>query len=177
MCTDAEAVMMDDRSGSRVTLSGIAILPLGPRFNDTKRFRQVGDVGGETPPLSPSARDSGREETMPVLPHVHAVTSSAALIHHLSALDGSSSTRSTISSVTGSVSFFVWLFAQSPQIYKNYQRKSVEGLSLVFLFQWIAGDVLNLIGCILTRQLAFQVAVATWFVLVDVVLTAQVVCE
>lgn len=116
---------------------------------------------------------------MPLLPLDHGVltssSSSSPLVTFLTT--DIASTRTAISSFTGSLSFFIWLFAQSPQILKNYQRKSVEGLSLVFLFQWIAGDVLNLIGCLLTGQLFFQVAVATWFVFVDVVLSVQVVCE
>ncbi|CAO1635167.1 unnamed protein product [Sympodiomycopsis kandeliae] len=82
--------------------------------------------------------------------------------------------RTNLSSLVGSLSFFIWLFAQTPQAWKNYKRKSVDGLSLVFLFQWILGDLLNLIGCILTGQLLFQIAVATWFVLVDLVLSWQV---
>jgi hypothetical protein len=34
---------------------------------------------------------------------------------------------------------------------------SVEGLSLPFLVQWLLGDTTNLIGCLLTKQLPFQV--------------------
>lgn len=81
--------------------------------------------------------------------------------------------RATISSLCGSLSFIVWLFAQSPQILTNYRRGSVAGLSLVFLGQWMAGDVTNLLGCILTDQLAFQKVTAGWFCLVDIVLLAQ----
>ncbi|PWN24495.1 hypothetical protein BDZ90DRAFT_214563, partial [Jaminaea rosea] len=73
----------------------------------------------------------------------------------------------------GTASFIVWLFAQSPQILTNYQRGSVDGLSLVFLGQWMGGDVTNLLGCILTDQLTFQKLTAAWFCLVDVVLMAQ----
>lgn len=81
--------------------------------------------------------------------------------------------KSALSSLCGSLSFAVWLFAQSPQILINYRRGSVEGLSLVFLGQWMAGDVTNLLGCILTDQLTFQKVTAGWFCLVDVVLLAQ----
>lgn len=34
---------------------------------------------------------------------------------------------------------------------------SVEGLALPFLFNWLCGDVTNLVGCLLTDQLPFQV--------------------
>lgn len=53
-------------------------------------------------------------------------------------------TRQRLSDWCGSASFFVWLFAQTPQIYTNYHRKSVDGLSGVFVAQWMLGDVLNL---------------------------------
>lgn len=52
--------------------------------------------------------------------------------------------RQTISDVSGTASFLVWLFAQSPQLYENYSRSSVEGLSSVFLLQWASGDLTNL---------------------------------
>ena len=50
-----------------------------------------------------------------------------------------------------------WLFAQLPQIVKNYQQGSVESLAPTFLLSWMAGDATNLLGCILTDQLVFQV--------------------
>ena len=54
-----------------------------------------------------------------------------------------------------------WLFAQLPQIVKNYQQGSVESLAPTFLLSWMAGDATNLLGCILTDQLVFQVCVFT----------------
>lgn len=114
---------------------------------------------------------------MPLLPLDYGLSSASPSSSFTFLTTDIAATRTAISSFTGSLSFFIWLFAQSPQIVKNYQRKSVDGLSLVFLYQWIAGDVLNLVGCLLTGQLFFQVAVATWFVFVDVVLSVQVVCE
>lgn len=71
--------------------------------------------------------------------------------------------------------------AQTPrtnsQIYENYRRRSVSGLSLVFLAQWMAGDVTNLVGCLLTHQLPFQIAVATYFCVVDCIILAQWISE
>lgn len=81
--------------------------------------------------------------------------------------------RAAISSACGTASFVVWLFAQSPQILTNYRRGSVDGLSLVFLAQWMAGDVTNLLGCLLTDQLTFQKLTAAWFCIVDMVLMGQ----
>ncbi|CAG8481162.1 4876_t:CDS:2 [Scutellospora calospora] len=42
------------------------------------------------------------------------------------------------------------------QILTNYRNKSADGLSLYFLMNWLLGDLANLAGCILTKQLPFQ---------------------
>lgn len=72
----------------------------------------------------------------------------------------------------GYLSIGCWLCAQLPQVVKNARQKNCEGLSLPFLVNWLSGlsdfasggqqltstgDVTNLIGCILTDQLPFQV--------------------
>ncbi|CEH11851.1 Predicted membrane protein [Ceraceosorus bombacis] len=85
--------------------------------------------------------------------------------------------RQAVSDAAGKASFFVWLFAQSPQIYENYARSSVDGLSPTFLLQWMGGDITNLIGCLLTNQLAFQVAIAVYFCLVDTIIGIQFICS
>ncbi|PWN37735.1 uncharacterized protein FA14DRAFT_108685, partial [Meira miltonrushii] len=81
--------------------------------------------------------------------------------------------RQAISNIAGTASFVVWLFAQSPQLYENYKNSSCEGLSFVFLAQWMAGDATNLIGSVLTQQLPFQIAVATYFCCIDVCILIQ----
>lgn len=78
-----------------------------------------------------------------------------------------------ISTILGNLSFVSWLFAQLPQIYKNYQLQSTSGLSIFFLVIWCAGDVSNLIGALFTRQAGWQVMVATYYVFVDVTLVVQ----
>ncbi|KAI9140096.1 PQ loop repeat-domain-containing protein [Paraphysoderma sedebokerense] len=78
-----------------------------------------------------------------------------------------------ISFFLGYISILFWLFAQFPQVIKNYRRQSAESLSLWFLFSWLAGDVSNLIGCILTEQLPFQTYLATYFVFIDTSLFVQ----
>ncbi|PWZ00711.1 hypothetical protein BCV70DRAFT_152864, partial [Testicularia cyperi] len=83
--------------------------------------------------------------------------------------------RQRISDLTGTMSFVIWLFAQSPQLYENYRNGSVDGLSPVFLTQWMLGDVTNLIGSVLTGQLPFQIAVATYFCCVDACILVQFV--
>ena len=93
--------------------------------------------------------------------------------------------RLGLSDLFGYLSIASWLGAQFPQVVKNYRLQSCEGLSLPFLVTWLfgesravpykhglsiafgasvsgaddaAGDATNLIGCILTDQLPFQVS-------------------
>ncbi|CAJ0903551.1 7643_t:CDS:2 [Entrophospora sp. SA101] len=49
-----------------------------------------------------------------------------------------------------------WLNAQSPQVITNYKNKSTDGVSIQFLMILLLGDVTNLVGCLLTKQLPFQ---------------------
>ena len=78
-----------------------------------------------------------------------------------------------VSSVLGTCSIISWLFAQIPQIYKNYQLQSTSGLSIYFLVEWCLGDTSNLVGALLTRQAGWQVVIAAYYVLVDVTLVFQ----
>ena len=80
-----------------------------------------------------------------------------------------------LSTALGILSIISWLFAQMPQIYKNYQLKSASGLSIYFLGIWLLGDSSNLFGAILTRQAAWQVVVACYYVCVDIGLVSQYV--
>ncbi|CAO3587020.1 unnamed protein product [Absidia cylindrospora] len=73
----------------------------------------------------------------------------------------------------GYLSILFWLNAQFPQVIENYRRGSAEGLSINFLTIWLAGDTANLIGCILTDQLAFQRYLGMYFVSVDICLLTQ----
>ncbi|EJD02470.1 uncharacterized protein FOMMEDRAFT_141501 [Fomitiporia mediterranea MF3/22] len=80
---------------------------------------------------------------------------------------------SLLSDLFGYTSIGCWLFAQFPQVLENIRRQSCEGLALPFLFNWLLGDITNLIGCILTHQLPFQTVLATYFVMVDMMLFSQ----
>ena len=48
---------------------------------------------------------------------------------------------------------------QPRQLYKNWRNSSATGLSGEFLADWLAGDITNLVGCILTKQVPTQVSV------------------
>ncbi|PVF94159.1 PQ-loop-domain-containing protein [Serendipita vermifera] len=81
--------------------------------------------------------------------------------------------HSLLSNALGYLSILCWLGAQFPQVIVNIRTKSVEGLALPFLANWLFGDITNLVGCILTQQLPFQTYLATYFVFVDLSLVAQ----
>ncbi|KZF26961.1 hypothetical protein L228DRAFT_207027 [Xylona heveae TC161] len=78
-----------------------------------------------------------------------------------------------ISILLGTLSIVSWLFAQLPQIYKNYKIRSTAGLSIYFLIEWCLGDASNLLGALLTRQATWQVVVAGYYVCVDAILVGQ----
>lgn len=78
-----------------------------------------------------------------------------------------------LSTALGIFSIVAWLFAQLPQIYKNYRLKSASGLSVYFLGEWLFGDVTNLIGALLTGQASWQIGIATYYCIVDVCLSSQ----
>lgn len=78
-----------------------------------------------------------------------------------------------VTTIIGSLSFLAWLFAQLPQIYKNYQVRSTTGLSFMFLVVWLLGDTTNLAGAILTKQASWQVLIASYYTFVDCALVFQ----
>lgn len=78
-----------------------------------------------------------------------------------------------VSVTLGNLSILSWLFAQLPQIYKNYCLQSTSGLSIYFLIEWCLGDSTNLVGAFLTNQATWQQVVAFYYVCVDCVLVSQ----
>jgi len=75
--------------------------------------------------------------------------------------------------VLGMLSNLCWLVAQSPQLYLNFKLGRAEGLSLLFLADWLLGDITNLIGCILTKQVPTQLFTAAYFCVIDSVMVLQ----
>eukprot|EP00762_Andalucia_godoyi_P000439 ANDGO_03106.mRNA.1 Lysosomal amino acid transporter 1 len=73
----------------------------------------------------------------------------------------------------GFLSIVCWIFAQLPQVYQNYKSKRADGISGLFLLQWLIGDSCNLIGAFLTHQLPTQQYTAIYFVSMDFVLGGQ----
>ena len=56
-----------------------------------------------------------------------------------------------------SISIACWIVVFSPQIIENFRRQSADGLSLLFLVVWLAGDVFNILGAILQGVLPTMV--------------------
>ena len=75
----------------------------------------------------------------------------------------------------GLIGIMAYAVAMFPQYIKNYQRKSVEGLSAGLVILWMCGDVSNLIGTFFTNQFVTQRLTAMYFVLTDLILAAQYV--
>ncbi|EME47311.1 hypothetical protein DOTSEDRAFT_69293 [Dothistroma septosporum NZE10] len=77
------------------------------------------------------------------------------------------------SNFLGALSIISWLFAQLPQIYKNWAIQSTSGLSIFFLVEWCLGDLSNLLGALFTHQASWQVAIGAYYVFVDLCLVGQ----
>ncbi|KJE95609.1 hypothetical protein CAOG_08934 [Capsaspora owczarzaki ATCC 30864] len=77
------------------------------------------------------------------------------------------------SAFIGLSSIGFWLVAQSPQIYMNFKNGNCESLALLFLVQWLLGDITNLVGAILTDQLPTQVYTAVYFCCIDAIMVSQ----
>lgn len=73
-----------------------------------------------------------------------------------------------------SISIACWVVVFSPQIIENFRRQSADGLSIVFIIVWLAGDVFNILGAILQGVLPTMVILAVYYTLADIVLMLQV---
>lgn len=81
---------------------------------------------------------------------------------------------SPISGFFSTISLVSWMCAQLPQIYTNYNAKSAEGISPLFLLLWLCGDFLSFTSCLLNDVvLKFQVYLSLFFLLNDVTLCYQ----
>ncbi|KAI1317536.1 hypothetical protein EDD11_008230 [Mortierella claussenii] len=63
-----------------------------------------------------------------------------------------------LSNIAGSLSILCWFIVFTPQFWINYKRQSGESLSLVFLYIWLAGDIMNLIGATMENLLLTMIA-------------------
>ncbi|KAJ5512709.1 Aldolase-type TIM barrel [Penicillium fimorum] len=78
-----------------------------------------------------------------------------------------------LSGICGSISIACWVVVFSPQIIENFRRGSADGLSLIFLVIWLAGDVFNILGAVLQGVLPTMIILAVYYTLADIVLLGQ----
>lgn len=62
----------------------------------------------------------------------------------------------------GLISLVCWGVAEIPQIITNFRTKSSHGVSLLFLFTWVAGDIFNLTGCLLEPATVSHHMIRVW---------------
>ncbi|SSD61113.1 related to Protein RTC2 [Saccharomycodes ludwigii] len=79
----------------------------------------------------------------------------------------------TVSGITGSISIACWIIVFVPQIYENFYRKSADGLSLLFVILWLAGDVFNVVGAVLQHLLPTMIILAAYYTVADIILLIQ----
>jgi solute carrier family 66 (lysosomal lysine-arginine transporter), member 1 len=79
-----------------------------------------------------------------------------------------------LSGICGSISIACWIVVFSPQIIKNFQLSSADGLSIKFLVIWLAGDVFNILGGVLQGVLPTMLILAVYYTFADIVLIGQV---
>lgn len=84
-------------------------------------------------------------------------------------------TSENVSGIFGSISIACWVIVFVPQIYENFYRKSAEGLSLLFVVLWLAGDVFNLLGAMMQHLLPTMILLAAYYTVADIILWAQCV--
>jgi uncharacterized protein with PQ loop repeat len=82
--------------------------------------------------------------------------------------------RDELSFGFGLISLVCWGVAEIPQIITNFRTKSTHGVSLLFLLTWVAGDVFNLLGCLLEpATLPTQYYTALLYTISTIVLVLQ----
>ena len=80
-----------------------------------------------------------------------------------------------LSGIFGSISIACWVVVFTPQIVENFRRSSAEGLSLLFVIIWLAGDIFNILGAVLQGVLPTMTILAVYYTVADIVLLGQCV--
>ena len=78
-----------------------------------------------------------------------------------------------LSGIFGSISIACWVVVFTPQIVENFRRSSADGLSLLFVIIWLAGDVFNILGAVLQGVLPTMTILAVYYTVADLVLLGQ----
>jgi hypothetical protein len=82
-------------------------------------------------------------------------------------------TSEIVSFWSGWFSIGMWVAVNWPQLFMNWRTRSAEGLSPLFLLQWMSGDVFGIIGVFLLDGLDTQKALAVYYVFADSLLVLQ----
>ncbi|KAG0328435.1 hypothetical protein BGZ99_005300 [Dissophora globulifera] len=88
--------------------------------------------------------------------------------------DGGVPMKIYLSNIAGSLSILCWFIVFTPQFWINYKRQSGESLSLVFLYIWLAGDIMNLIGATMENLLLTMRVLAWYYTVADIALIGQI---
>ena len=81
--------------------------------------------------------------------------------------------RDKWSFIIGMLSNLMWIVSSAPQIYQNCKTKRVDGIS-PFLFSLLeTGNILSLIGVIITHGLITQIITAVIYALLDGIMFSQ----
>ncbi|XP_048121402.1 lysosomal amino acid transporter 1 homolog [Alosa alosa] len=76
--------------------------------------------------------------------------------------------------VIGLISMLCFLLSTLPQVYEAYKSGKVdEAMSVGFILFLLLGDLGNLAGCYLTRQLPIQIVTAVFYIYTDSILISQ----
>ncbi|KAI0087823.1 PQ-loop-domain-containing protein [Irpex rosettiformis] len=79
-----------------------------------------------------------------------------------------------LSGILGWMSIACWIVVYSPQLVENYQLKSGEGISILFVYIWAAGDIANLFGAVLAGLLPTIIILAIYYTTCDIALLTQI---
>jgi uncharacterized protein with PQ loop repeat len=82
--------------------------------------------------------------------------------------------KELISAIVGYISLSCWVIVFTPQIWKNFQEKTGKGLSVIFLWIWLIGDVFSIAGIIIEGLLPTMLYLGVYHALADILLIAQV---
>lgn len=80
----------------------------------------------------------------------------------------------SLSNALGWISIACWIVVYSPQILENYQLKSGEALSVLFVVVWLLGDLCNLVGASMAGLLPTVILLAVYYSLCDIILLFQI---
>ncbi|KAL4080814.1 PQ-loop-domain-containing protein, partial [Scleroderma citrinum] len=74
----------------------------------------------------------------------------------------------------GWISIACWDIVYSLQVIENFQLQSREGLSVLFVYIWLLGDLCNVVGALITHLLPTVIILGVYYTICDFTLLCQV---